>query len=106
MPFFVYGVDKKTGEIIEGLQIFYTTHSPNFLRTDKFDEIHIVRKTKDEGTYCSEAKVLDFVVDLKERKGIISTEDETSLHFKTSDFADFCFCHLPYNLNFVKNPKS
>jgi predicted ATP-dependent endonuclease of OLD family len=43
--------DKKdeNGEIIqEGLQIFYTTHSPNFLRTDEFHEIFIVRKTKEK----------------------------------------------------------
>ncbi|MDD5489294.1 MAG: AAA family ATPase [Candidatus Moranbacteria bacterium] len=77
-------IDKKTGEIVEGLQIFYTTHSQNFLRTDKFDEIHILRKTKEIGTYCNEAKAHDFVIDLKERTGITSTDDEMALHFKNA----------------------
>lgn len=78
-------INQETGEIIrEGLQIFYTTHSPNFLRTDKFGEIYIVRKTRDKGTYCNKANVNDFTIDLEIRKGIVSTFDEMSLRFKNA----------------------
>ncbi len=78
-------VNPLTGEVInEGLQIFYTTHSPNFLRTDHFDEIHLVRKDKDEGTYCKTAIVKDFVIDLNARTGISSDEESVLLHFKNA----------------------
>lgn len=78
-------VDPLTGEVVnEGLQIFYTTHSPNFLRTDHFDEIHLIRKDKDEGTYCKTATVKDFVDDLDIRTGISSNEESVLLHFKNA----------------------
>lgn len=78
-------VDEETGETVkEGLQIFYTTHSPNFLRADHFNEINIVRKTRVSGTYCKGAKPLEFVSDLKKRKGIGSSEDDLFLHFRNA----------------------
>lgn len=79
--------DKKdeNGEITqEGLQIFYTTHSPNFLRTDKFNETLIVRKTKEKWTFINTANVADFVKDLKNRKNITSSEEDVFLHFKNA----------------------
>lgn len=77
-------VDEKTGEVIEGLQIFYTTHSPNFLKADRFDEVHIVRKTKDDGTYCNKANILDFVADFNARTGRNTSADEMSMYFKNA----------------------
>jgi len=78
-------VDPLTGEVVnEGLQIFYTTHSPNFLRTDHFDEIYLVRKDKDEGTYCKTTTVKDFVDDLSTRTGISSDEESVLLYFKNA----------------------
>ena len=52
--------DKKdiNGNVIrEGTQVFYTTHSPNFLSAGNFNEIFIVRKTKEKGTFLRYAKV-------------------------------------------------
>jgi len=73
------------GELIrEGTQVFYTTHSPNFLSAGNFNEIFIVRKTKDKGTFLRYAKVSDFVSDLKIRKGIESTEEELLLHYRNA----------------------
>lgn len=73
------------GNIIkEGLQIFYTTHSPNFLRTDKFNEIFIVRKTKEKGTYLNQADIDSFITDLKARKNIQSSKEDMFLHFKNA----------------------
>ncbi|MCL4732975.1 AAA family ATPase [Patescibacteria group bacterium] len=78
-------IDPSSGEVKrEGLQIFYTTHSPNFLRTDFFDEIHLIRKNKERGTYINTAEFQDFVDDLKIRKGINSSLEEMSLHFKNA----------------------
>lgn len=80
-------IDKRDGMgkiIQEGLQIFYTTHSPNFIRTDKFNEIFIVRKTNDKGTFINKANVDEFIVDLKNRKNINSDKEEMFLHFKNS----------------------
>ncbi len=77
-------IDEDGNIIQEGLQIFYTTHSPNFLRTDKFNEISIVKKTKDKGTYINTANIDDFVKDLKNRKNITSSIDDMFLHFKNA----------------------
>lgn len=75
----------ENGNIIkEGLQIFYTTHSPNFLRTDKFNEIFIVRKTKEKGTDLNQADIDSFVTDLKVRKDIQSSKEDMFLYFKNA----------------------
>ena len=75
-------IDENGTTIKEGLQIFYTTHSPNFLRTDKFDEIFLIRKNKEKGTFQKAASITSFVTDLKIRKNIESTPDEMYLYFK------------------------
>jgi len=79
--------DKKdiNGNIIrEGTQVFYTTHSPNFLSAGNFNEIFIVRKTKEKGTFLRYAKVGDFVKDLKTRNNIDSPEEDLFLHYKNA----------------------
>lgn len=73
-----------TGEEVEGIQIFYTTHSPNFIRADKFDEIFVVRKSPTESTYISTAKKVDLIKDLKLRTGIESSEEDLMLHYKNA----------------------
>lgn len=76
--------EDENGQIIEGLQIFYTTHSPDFLRTDKFDEIFVTRKTKETGTLTYTANIDDFVKDLKSRKNIDTSREDVLLHFKNA----------------------
>jgi putative ATP-dependent endonuclease of the OLD family len=66
--------DEKGNLIREGTQVFYTTHSANFLSAGTFDEIFVVRKTRTDGTFFRNAKVNEFVEDLEIRKGIKSSE--------------------------------
>jgi len=49
------------------IQIFYTTHSPYLLKLYSFDEIHLVRKVKERGTFLKKASINDFINDLKIR---------------------------------------
>lgn len=67
-----------------GTQIFFTTHSPDFLNVGKFNEIFLVRKNAEVGTYVRCAKPKDFVDDLDLRKGIQSSEDDIMLHYKNA----------------------
>ena len=67
-----------------GTQIFFTTHSPDFLNVGRFNEIFIVRKNPDDGTYVRCAKPKDFVEDLNVRKGIVSSDDDLLLHYKNA----------------------
>ncbi len=68
----------------EGTQVFYTTHSPNFLSAGNFNEIFIVRKTKEDGTFLRCAKLTDFIQDLRIRKNIESSEEDLLLHYKNA----------------------
>lgn len=78
-------VDPETGAVInEGLQIFYTTHSPNFLQADHFDEIFLVRKNKEIGTHCHTATIDTFIDDLQERRDIVSSKEYMFLQFKNA----------------------
>lgn len=76
--------DEETGEEIEGLQIFYCTHSPNFLRADRFNEIFLVRKDKNKGTYLNFAKPEEFIEDLENRKGVKSSSEEFFLYSRNA----------------------
>ena len=67
-----------------GTQIFYTTHSPDFLTVGRFNEIFLVRKNKDDGTYVRCAKPADFVVDLRERNGINTIANDLMLQYKNA----------------------
>lgn len=68
----------------EGTQVFYTTHSPNFLSAGNFNEIFIVRKTKEAGTYLRYAKIADFVADLQSRLNIQSSATDLLLRYKNA----------------------
>lgn len=67
-----------------GTQIFYTTHSPNFLTVGRFNEIFIVRKNQADGTYVRNANPTDFIADLRERTGIDTNEPDLMLHYKNA----------------------
>lgn len=65
-----------------GTQVFITTHSTEFVSLDRFNEINIVRKSMDKGTYIRKAAAADFVADLKKRNGIESSEDDLMFRYK------------------------
>lgn len=67
-----------------GTQIFYTTHSPDFLTVGRFNEIYIVRKNATDGTYVRSAKPSDFVTDLRVRTGINTNEADLMLQYKNA----------------------
>ena len=68
----------------EGTQVFYTTHSPNFLSAGYFNEIFLVRKTREQGSSLRYAKVSDFIQDLKIRRSIESSTEDLLLHYKNA----------------------
>lgn len=70
--------------IKEGTQVFYTTHSPNFLSAGNFNEIFIVRKSAESGTYIKQANTTDFITDLQVRKGITSDDKSILLHYQNA----------------------
>ncbi|MFN8333874.1 MAG: AAA family ATPase [Cyclobacteriaceae bacterium] len=79
------GFYKVLQELAEsGTQIFYTTHSPDFLTVGRFNEIFIVRKNAPDGTYVRSANPGDFVTDLRLRKGINSTEPDLMLQYRNA----------------------
>ena len=53
-----------------GTQVFITTHSTEFVSLDRFNEINVVRKSMNNGTYIRKANPADFVADLKLRTNI------------------------------------
>ncbi|GAT63397.1 ATP-dependent nuclease [Paludibacter jiangxiensis] len=67
-----------------GTQIFFTTHSPDFLNVGRFNEIFLVRKSSTEGTYVRFAKAIDFIEDLHVRLNITTNEDDLMLHYKNA----------------------
>lgn len=67
-----------------GTQIFFTTHSPDFLNVGRFNETFIVRKNATDGTYVRCANPQSFVEDLLIRKNIVSSEDDIMLHYKNA----------------------
>ncbi len=76
-----YNILKRLAD--NGIQIFYTTHSPNFISLDRFNEIFLVRKNKG-GTYIRRADPKKFVIDLKNRRNIETNEEELMLHYKNA----------------------
>jgi len=67
-----------------GTQVFYTTHSPDFLTVGRFHEIFIVRKNATDGTYVRSAKPSDFLTDLNLRTGIQTNEADLMLQYKNA----------------------
>ena len=76
-----YNILKKLSE--SGVQIFYTTHSPNFISLDRFNEIFLVKKNVN-GTYIKNADPQKFVIDLMNRRRIETTEEELMLYYKNA----------------------
>lgn len=75
----------QTGSLLrEGTQVFYTTHSPNFLSTGNFDSIFVVRKTRESGTYLKYGDVNAFVEDLSVRTSIETTPEDLLLRYKNA----------------------
>ncbi len=66
-----------------GTQIFITTHSPNFLSVGHFNEICLVRKTGEHGTYIRQGIPQKFVQDLKIRKNIDTTPADLMEHYRS-----------------------
>lgn len=65
-----------------GTQVFITTHSTEFVSLDRFNEINVVRKSMNNGTYIRKANPADFVADLKLRTKIDSSEEELMFTYK------------------------
>lgn len=63
-----------------GTQVFYTTHSSNFLSVANFDDIFIVRKGID-GTYIKFSDVNKFIVDFKIRTGTETDVETMKLYY-------------------------
>jgi putative ATP-dependent endonuclease of OLD family len=68
----------------KGTQLFICTHSPDFLSVEYLDEIVVVRKSKDTGTYLNHADVQNFVEDFQTRRGTITTKEDILLRYKNA----------------------
>jgi putative ATP-dependent endonuclease of OLD family len=77
-------VDESDSILREGTQIFYTTHSPDFLSAGAFDEVFIIRKTKNKGTHIRYAEVGKFIEDLRARKDVSSNYEDMLLHYRNA----------------------
>lgn len=59
-----------------GTQVFLTTHSTEFVDLGHFDQIYMVRKDLQRGTYVRQADPAKFISDLKVRHPGIETDEE------------------------------
>ena len=60
-----------------GTQVFLTTHSSEFIDLTHFNEIYVVRKDIDRGTYIRQAKPSRFVTDLRVRHPKVIASEES-----------------------------
>lgn len=67
-----------------GTQIFLTTHSTEFIDLGRFDQIFLVRKSKQKGTYVRAAEPERFVVDLNLRTSISTSTTELMATYKNA----------------------
>lgn len=67
-----------------GTQVFYTTHSPDFLSAGRFYEIFIVRKILDQGTTTFCGSLAKFILDLKKRKNIDTDANTLLTHYRNA----------------------
>jgi len=67
-----------------GTQVFYTTHSPDFLSAGRFYEIFIVRKILDRGTTIFCGNLTKFILDLKKRKNIDTDANTLLTHYRNA----------------------
>ncbi len=62
-----------------GTQVFLTTHSSEFVDLGHFDQIYMVRRSTDKGTYVRTANPDNFLADLRARCPHIKSADKSSL---------------------------
>lgn len=67
-----------------GTQIFYTTHSPNFLNVGRFNEIYVTRKDQTKGTFVNSAHAQRFVDDLYIRTKIKTDIPNLCLQYRNA----------------------
>lgn len=67
-----------------GTQIFLTTHSTEFVDLGHFDQIFLVRKNSENGTYVRTAKPQHFVEDLQARLNRSSSIDDLMLTYRNA----------------------
>lgn len=67
-----------------GTQVFLTTHSSEFISLDRFNEIYVVRKNGQKGTYIRSAEPERFIEDLKIRTGINSSAEDLMFIYKNA----------------------
>lgn len=72
---YFYSLLKELAE--QGNQIFYTTHSPEFVDVSNYESIAIVKKTPNEGTKIKQAKDLITHTELKEELKLLTQFDTT-----------------------------
>jgi putative ATP-dependent endonuclease of OLD family len=66
------------------IQIFYTSHSPYLLSMENFNEVFVVRRSPQKGTYVRNAAIRSFAEDLRIREGICSDDATLKLHYKNA----------------------
>lgn len=67
-----------------GTQIFLTTHSTEFVDLGNFDQIYLVRKNADRGTYVRKADPQRFIDDLQDRFNIKTSADRLMLEYRNA----------------------
>ena len=67
-----------------GTQVLLTTHSSEFIDLDHFDEIFVVRKSKEKGTYIRSAHPQSFVNDFKARYGRETTKSDIMERYRNA----------------------
>lgn len=67
-----------------GTQVLLTTHSSEFINLDHFDEIFVVRKSKEKGTYVRGAFPQRFVNDFKVRYGRDTTKEDIMERYRNA----------------------
>lgn len=67
-----------------GTQVLLTTHSSEFIDLEHFNEIFVVRKTKDKGTYIRNADPSAFVEDFKARYSKETTEADIMERYRNA----------------------
>lgn len=67
-----------------GTQVLLTTHSSEFINLDHFDEIFVVRKSKERGTYVKGAYPQRFVNDFKVRYGRETTKEDIMERYRNA----------------------
>lgn len=67
-----------------GTQVFLTTHSTEFVDIGRFDQIFLVRKSTERGTYAHTATPQAFIDDLKARFNIDTDAQNLMLQYKNA----------------------